>query len=191
MTDARIKAPYKGRSYGDLVHEALAASSIPPGAEGALVALDMALFQLMRHVVKADLVVAYLKQGDSGLEPAVFQGLTAVLRVAHGVGRAGPGEPTVGSIAEELNIDPSRASRIAAALIEKGYVRRLAAQEDGRKSVLEVTPQGWALLHGFFRFKWQRLVRVFEGWTEEEITTFSRLLTRYAGQIAGLSAEGT
>lgn len=191
MTEPRQKKSFRGKTYLDVVEENLRASRVPSGAADALLALDMTLFQLMRHTVKADLVVAFLKQGGTGLEPAVFQGLAAVLRIGNGVGRAAPGEPTVGAVAEELNIDPSRASRITAALIEQGYIRRVAAQEDGRKSLLEVTETGWELLFDFFQFKWQRMVRIFEDWSEEEITTFSRLLGRYGSQIASLGQNGT
>ncbi|MFC4668887.1 MarR family winged helix-turn-helix transcriptional regulator [Seohaeicola nanhaiensis] len=191
MTEPRPKKNFRGKTYFDVFEENLRASRVPSGAADALLSLDMTLFQLMRHTVKADLVVAFLKQGNTGLEPAVFQGLAAVLRIGNGVGRPAPGEPTVGAVAEELNIDPSRASRITAALIEQGYIRRVAAQKDGRKSLLEVTETGWELLFDFFQFKWLRMVRIFEDWSEEEIVTFSRLLGRYGSQIANLGSEGT
>lgn len=191
MTQAPVKPTYNGKTYRDIVDEHLRNSRVPAGAGEALVMLDQTLFQMSRQVLKGDLVAAFLRQEDCGLEPAVFQGLAAVVRVANGVGRPAPAQPTVGSLAEELNIDPSRASRIAAALIEKGYVRRAAAQDDGRKSVLEITARGGALLQAFFRFKWQRLVGIFEDWSEEEITTFSRLLGRYAGSLTPTGGGGT
>ena len=51
-------------------------------------------------------------------------------------------EVTVGLIAERLGIDPSRASRVVAEVVDRGYARRVASQSDARRICLELTPQG-------------------------------------------------
>jgi DNA-binding MarR family transcriptional regulator len=119
----------------------------------------------------------------SDLEPALFQGLTAIVRIEAGVGRPAPELPTVGMVAEEMSIDPSRASRIASTLIGRGYVAREAAQQDGRISVLRLTDKGRAALRELRDRKWVRLMKVFSGWTEEDIACFSRLFGRYACEV--------
>jgi DNA-binding MarR family transcriptional regulator len=90
----------------------------------------------------------------------------------------------VGLLAEELDIDPSRASRIASDLIARGYVRREAAQDDGRKSILVLTDAAWAVLGQMREQKWSKMSALFEGWSEDEILAFSRLFLRYIDGIA-------
>ena len=91
---------------------------------------------------------------------------------------------TVGLLAEEMDIDPSRASRIASDLIGRGFVRREAAQDDGRKSILVLTDAAWKVLGRVSDQKWSKMGAIFEGWSEDEITTFSRLFLRYIDGIA-------
>src|SRR3954463_14600961 len=45
---------------------------------------------------------------------------------------------TVGDVAVQLGIDPSRASRMTARAVKRGLLARHAAQGDGRKVVLRV-----------------------------------------------------
>jgi len=56
---------------------------------------------------------------------------------------------TVGAIVVKLDIDPSAASRIAIDTIQVGYLRRLASQDNARRSRLEPTPAGRDLLTRF------------------------------------------
>jgi len=55
------------------------------------------------------------------------------------------GQATIGSVAEQLSVDPSAASRVVSELISRGFVERLASQRDGRRTVLRLTPDGVAL----------------------------------------------
>ncbi len=158
----------------------LAATGLAPETVEALVALDSVFFLWLRRAVKGEAVARLLSELGLGLELPQFHALTAVARVMHGIGRAAPQPPTIGLMAEEMNIDPSRASRIAADLIRRGYLRREAAQEDGRKTILRPTPAADAALTAVRDLKWSRFPQVFEGWTEEEIRIFSALFIRYA-----------
>ncbi|WP_408907435.1 MarR family transcriptional regulator [Streptomyces albidoflavus] len=49
---------------------------------------------------------------------------------------------TVGFFADRLAVDPSRASRIVAEAVKSGFVRRVASQEDGRRSCLDEAERG-------------------------------------------------
>lgn len=191
MAGAQDGKHFQGRSYGQIVEEKLKDSAFGPEAGDALVSVDMALFRLTRLVIKGEFSGALLRKMGLDLEPAVFYGLMAVLRIRNGIGRAKPEAPTVGALAEEMNIDPSRASRIAATLIDRGYVIRAAAQDDGRKSVLELTDRGWAVLGDFFDLKWQRMMRIFSDWSDEDVVTFSRLMGRYVAGVAAPESDGT
>src|SRR6266516_281332 len=56
------------------------------------------------------------------------------------------GEPaTVSAVADALNIDQPRASKLVAAAVEAGLVERRADQADGRRSLLARTPAGMAV----------------------------------------------
>jgi DNA-binding MarR family transcriptional regulator len=100
------------------------------------------------------------------------------VRIQCGYGRA-PQEATVGLLAEEMAIDPSRASRIAADLVERGLLTRAVSQQDGRRSVLVPTEAAWGLMDGFLQAKWQRTMQLFATWSKEDIVTFARLFGCY------------
>ncbi|MEJ1992823.1 MAG: MarR family transcriptional regulator [Maritimibacter sp.] len=91
--------------------------------------------------------------------------------------------PTIGLVAERMSVDPSRASRIVAELVTRGYVERQAAQDDARKSVLVMTPKAYEFLQEFSAAKWRILARVFEGWKSSEIDAFATLFHRYVDGI--------
>lgn len=176
-------------SYRDLALGELAAAGIYADRAEALIRLDGALFQWMRTVRKAEFPMAILAKMGLEIEPVLFHGLTAILRIRNGIERDGPTAPTVGLLAEEMNLDPSRASRIASGLIARGLVVRQAAQEDGRKSVLELTPLGWETVSGFFSMKWQRLARLYGDWSDEDIATFNRLVEKLLAGLAELPRD--
>jgi DNA-binding MarR family transcriptional regulator len=167
----------------------LETSGLSQASQDALLDLEQAFFQWHRKVLKGELTGRLLAESGHRIEPGQFHGLTAVARIAAGIGRDAPTDPTIGLLAEEMAIDPSRASRVAADLIAQGLVRREAAQDDGRKTVLRLTPEGRAVLVDMRDRKWQHFVRVFSGWSEDEIATFSRLFARYADEIMGEGAD--
>lgn len=158
-------------------------SGLSPLSQEALLDLEQTFFQWHRRVLKGELTGRLLAESGHQVEPGQFHGLTAVARIAAGIGRDAPTDPTVGLLAEEMAIDPSRASRVASDLIAQGFVRREAAQDDGRKTVLCLTPEGRAVLEDMRDRKWRHFVRVFSRWDEDEIACFARLFTRYAEDI--------
>ncbi|WP_298493726.1 MarR family winged helix-turn-helix transcriptional regulator [uncultured Maritimibacter sp.] len=167
----------------------LVAAPFSDAAKDALMELDGALFLWHRMLHKGELTGRLIAQSGIDLDPAIFQGLIAVVRITHGVGREAAAEPTVGMIAEEMSIDPSRASRIASELIAGGYLTRGAAQDDGRKSVLLLTEKGHDAFFTVRDLRWQRMVTLFSGWSETDIETFSDLFGRYVEGVMDLKAE--
>lgn len=168
------------QSYKDKVFPHLQAAGFSDGVVQALVELDVENFNYIRRAMKGDVPQALLEELDAGLEASQFQALSALLRIRGGFGRPAPQEPTVGLLAEELFLDPSRASRIAADLVERGLVTRAASQEDGRRSILVPTAKAESLIAAFLAAKWKRTIRLFADWAEEDIITFSRLFARYS-----------
>ncbi|MBU2866944.1 MarR family winged helix-turn-helix transcriptional regulator [Pacificibacter marinus] len=149
----------------------------------ALLQFDVANFQWRRMWEREEFRGKVLKDLSDTLEPALLQGLISVARIQGGIGRPEPMLPTVGLVAEMMQVDPSRASRIVADIVSRGYVERGVAQDDARKAVLIVTTKGYGFLNEFMRSKWSLMVQAFEGWTEAEIETFSSLFQRYVRSI--------
>jgi DNA-binding MarR family transcriptional regulator len=182
MTDAPTSPPPgKGSAaYRAQVADLLAGQGFAPGAIAALLEFDAENFLYVRRVMKGDIPQTLMRELDTGLEISQFHALSAILRIRGGYGRPAPQEATVGLLAEELSLDPSRASRIAADLVDRGLVARAVSQEDGRRSILNPTDRGIALMQAFLAAKWQHMARVFADWSEEEIAIFARLFTRYS-----------
>ena len=162
----------------DHVAEILAGAGLSPAITSALLEFDVANFQWMRVVAKGELPSVILRRLDLDLDLAHFHGLTAVIRIQFGVGRAAS-DATIGLVAEEMSVDPSRASRIVADLVARGYVRRDVAQDDGRRSVLTLTDDGKKVMESFRAEKWAIMARVFRDWTPDAIASFARATQAY------------
>jgi DNA-binding MarR family transcriptional regulator len=89
-------------------------------------------------------------------------------------------EITVGAVADQLNVDPSVASRMVTDCIDSGYLQRAASASDGRRTVLELTPAGVDLRDRFRQLQRQAFERITAAWTPADRHDFARLLVRYA-----------
>ncbi|MEV6845069.1 hypothetical protein AB0M88_16715, partial [Actinoplanes sp. NPDC051411] len=78
---------------------------------------------------------------------------------------------------------PTTDRRAVAALVGRGLVAREPDQRDGRASVLVVTPAGRAALDETAGWYGEIFARALDGWTPEEIASFSRALERFAGAL--------
>jgi DNA-binding MarR family transcriptional regulator len=168
----------------------LAEAGLAPDAVRAMLDFDVANFQWHRVVTKGEFVSFLLSRIGLDLEGVHLQGLTAIVRIRCGVGRAAT-EPTIGLVAEDLSLDPSRASRIVADLVARGLVLREAAQEDGRKSVLSLTPAGRDVLDRFRREKWAVMAKVFADWEPAKIAHFASGIRAYTEAVQSVIAELT
>ncbi|WP_327585785.1 MarR family transcriptional regulator [Nonomuraea sp. NBC_00507] len=91
---------------------------------------------------------------------------------------------TVTAVAQALSVDQPRASRLVAAAVEAGLVRREADQADGRRSCLVLTDEGSAALEQAHRARQAAFATAMEGWSAAERAEFARLLTRFVEAIA-------
>ena len=162
-----------------------------PDAAVALLSFDVDQFNYVRRVMKGELPLTLMRELGAGVEATQFHALTAITRIEAGIGRSVAAEATVGLLAEEMNVDPSRASRIAADLVERGYLARAASQQDGRRSILTLTDSAKALFQAFRDLKWQKTIAVFREWPEADILDFARLFARYTDDMRRLYAVGT
>jgi DNA-binding MarR family transcriptional regulator len=170
----------KRDTHVDWLVEFLRPSGRSERAIADLRAVDGALFQFQRRAVKAEFARSMIARLGLDLELAQFHGLTAIARMQLGYGGTRIREVTIGDLAEEMAIDPSRASRIAGHLIARGFVRRTVSQGDGRKSILVLSPAGETTMVTIGRSKWRLLAKGLAGWSDDEIAAFAELFTRYA-----------
>lgn len=161
---------------------------LDPAAIPALLDFDRANFRWRRQTVRGDMLKAILRERRLGLDVTQFQGLTAVVRIQCGAGRPAAGA-TVGLVAEEMGVDPSRASRIVGELVARGFLRREAAQDDARRSVLTLTEAGRGELDAFQTAKWQMLARVLRDWPAGQIAEFARMINRFTGGVQDVLDE--
>lgn len=96
---------------------------------------------------------------------------------------------TVGLVAERLGLDPSRASRLVASTIEAGFVRRTASQRDGRRTCLELTAAGQAVVEAAHRSRRTLYSRMLSSWDESERVDFARLLARFSAALDEVDVE--
>lgn len=104
---------------------------------------------------------------------------TLVLNIVLEAERDGAREVTVGAVAEHLGADPSVASRMVSDCISAGYLIRAASQQDGRRTVLHLSPEGVELMARFRRHQRAAFEHITEAWPEHERLEFARLMLKY------------
>ncbi|WP_326622080.1 MarR family winged helix-turn-helix transcriptional regulator [Streptomyces decoyicus] len=103
------------------------------------------------------------------------------------------GEPAgVREVADALRVDQPRASKLVAAAVQAGHLRREADQTDGRRTLLAVTPDGRELLETVHTFRRAMVARVTRDWPAADRAAFARLFTRFMDDFGAASgAPGT
>lgn len=91
---------------------------------------------------------------------------------------------TVNDLAALLYLDKSTASRVAAALIAKGYLTRTRDPADGRVVWLDATPAGHRLRVRLEDARSERYAEVVSAFDPEVRTVITRLLSRLAASLA-------
>jgi DNA-binding MarR family transcriptional regulator len=116
----------------------------------------------------------------------------AVADALQELAEAGEQRPSIGQMAQRLGIEASRASRMTAAAVRAGLVRRIASQADGRSSHLELTPEGSKALEMIQRFRMKFFAQLMSEWSDQECAEFGRLLIRFTDLLpSGFSTEAT
>jgi DNA-binding MarR family transcriptional regulator len=118
--------------------------------------------------------------------------LRIVLEAEQDVPANGPagqpaGEITVGAVARHLSVDPSVASRMVSDCISAGHLIRAASQQDGRRTVLQLSPGGRELMARFGRHQRAAFEYITADWTEQERLEFARLMLKYVDSQDALS----
>lgn len=144
----------------------------PP--DPALVAIERALIRIRRSVTRRELG----KRMADALPERDLSQVFAVDAVDE-ASEASDGGVSVGTVAERLGVDPSRASRLVAQAVGAGYLARGSSQDDGRRSLLVLTEAGRALVDAMHAHRQAEFARAMRDWTEHDRQEFARLLTRF------------
>ncbi|GAA1568661.1 MarR family winged helix-turn-helix transcriptional regulator [Kribbella hippodromi] len=93
----------------------------------------------------------------------------------------GAGDEAIGvnGVAVALGVDQPRASKLVAAAVAGGLLRREADQADGRRTNLVLTSAGHDQLATVHAYRQSRFAAAMADWTPGERTTFATLLTRF------------
>jgi DNA-binding MarR family transcriptional regulator len=94
-----------------------------------------------------------------------------------------PTPPGIAGIAAALGVDQPRASKLVAAAVRAGLLRREPDQHDGRRVHLALTQQGRARLDAVHAHRRERFAAAMAGWTVAERESFAALLTRFVGAL--------
>ncbi|OCC03409.1 MarR family transcriptional regulator [Labrys sp. WJW] len=149
-------------------------------AAEAVAAIDAVMQQMRRSIQRRDLGRLLLARVEPLLEVSHLDAIIAI--ALNPIVSASPqDEVTVGVIAERLGIDPSRASRICADIVERGYAFRVASQLDARRICLKLTAKGERFVSAVRQTKWRIFADSLARWDEQELVTFAALLERFAG----------
>lgn len=158
----------------------LARAGIDADCSKAAFDIDAILQHWRRKVFKRELGHRALSDLDLPIDLTQLDGLMAVWAPASEFRGDEAQETMVSTVAQRLNIDPSRASRITSDLIRKGLMRRAVSQADARRTVLELTPEGIRIVEAVRTYKFLILGSYLKDWTQEEIRTFLPLLDRFS-----------
>ena len=106
-------------------------------------------------------------------------GADPVQDVLDAIEAAAPEPLGVNGVAAALGVDQPRASKLTAAAVAAGLVRREADQTDGRRTNLVLTRAGQAQLDLVHTHRRARFAAAMNDWTPAEQATFATLLTRF------------
>jgi DNA-binding MarR family transcriptional regulator len=94
-------------------------------------------------------------------------------------------------LALRMELDASTASRHVRSLEQLGLIRRSPDPDDGRAFRVELTEQGIEEWESSARRRMELLSAAMDGWSEDDVLTFERLMTRFADGVASLTDPAT
>jgi DNA-binding MarR family transcriptional regulator len=88
-------------------------------------------------------------------------------------------QASVSTVGEALDLAQPRASKLVAAAVNAGLLRREADQADGRRALLVRTEEGRTVSEKVHRFRRRNLAEAMADWSEADRAEFARLLGRF------------
>lgn len=112
---------------------------------------------------------------DRSLGGAARFRLLDALRIAETAGQT----LSISDVADAISVDQPRASRLVNEAAERGLVTRRSDERDARRSVVQLSDAGRALLETAVATRRSAVTQAVAGFTPEETATFAALLTRF------------
>jgi len=165
----------------------LSKAGIDPNTADAVMEIDGVMQWWRRRAMKRELGTRALVDLKAGIDLAQFDVLSAIAGDRTDAG--GADEVMVSSVAERLNIDPSRASRLVSEMVERGFARRAVSQADARRTIIELTARGAALVEAVRAYKLLIMGEFLSGWDKAELAVFVPMLQRFGNWIDGAGAS--
>jgi DNA-binding MarR family transcriptional regulator len=156
----------------------LGRAGIDKATTEAVIEIDAMVQTWRRRARKRELGQRALVDLKIGLDLAQFDVLVAIEAPENQFGASG-GETMVSTVAERLGIDPSRASRVVSEMVEAGYARRGVSQADARRTIIELSERGQAVIEAVRAYKFLILGDFIAGWSAEDVARFVPLLRKF------------
>jgi DNA-binding MarR family transcriptional regulator len=130
-----------------------------------------ALFRLVRFWSRRSTLGG--QGGAAGVHVQVLEAMDAAAR---------RGDASVTTVADELGMDRSGASRMVSAAVSAGYVRKAASNKDGRQAELSSTKRGAELLSAARAWQQGVFERMVADWPAADATRFALYLERLSSE---------
>jgi DNA-binding MarR family transcriptional regulator len=104
---------------------------------------------------------------------------------------ADEGPQRLGALAHAFGLDPSTITRQVQALEEAGLAERETDAKDRRASILDLTPDGRAMLERTRSHRRARFHEVLTDWPVDERREFGRLLARFNASVDRMLEDPT
>ncbi|GHA36546.1 hypothetical protein GCM10007989_35840 [Devosia pacifica] len=144
----------------------------------ATIVIDRIMQDLRKSIARRELGRMIIEQLDLDIEASALDILFLV------EGKPELDEVTVGTVAERLGVDPSRASRLVADAVSRGVLKRVASQADARRICLELTDKGADYARRFRTHKLKLFAEALGGWSEADLVQFSALFERFSQWVS-------
>ncbi|MEU0936433.1 MULTISPECIES: MarR family transcriptional regulator [unclassified Embleya] len=90
----------------------------------------------------------------------------------------------MGELARMTNMDPGATARQVGQLEREGYVRRSPSPDDGRVSLVSLTPRGDSVRRRLNDVMDRRMSEMLDRWSDADRETFAALLQRFVEEMA-------
>ena len=154
----------------------------------AVISIDALMQNWRRRAMRRELGHRALLELKVGIDLAQFDVLVAIEAPAAQFGDSA-GETMVATVAERLGIDPSRASRVVSEMVEAGYARRAVSQADARRTIIELTDAGQAIIEAVRASKF--LGDFLSEWDKADVARFVPLLRKFGQWPEHMEAGAT
>ncbi|NGP18982.1 winged helix-turn-helix transcriptional regulator [Devosia chinhatensis] len=147
--------------------------------------IDGLMQKWRRRALRRELGHRALVDLKIGIDLAQFDVLVAIEGPEPEFGEV-QGETMVATVAERLNIDPSRASRLVSEMVEQGFARRAVSQADARRTIIELSDRGWAVVRSVRAYKFLIMGDFLGQWDKAELAAFVPMLKRFGSWMDGI-----